>query len=259
MKTDGRHVLLTGASGGIGRELLRRLRPRAGIVSVIGRHKPTAAIENFIEADLSSREGIEKAATGAENLRPDIFISLAGTQYFGPAEDEPEDAFYRASCINYLAPLRLSQAVLKPMKSRGQGQIVLIGSVMGAINFGYYATYSAAKSGQHGFAEALRRELSVHPGIQVSYIAPRGVKTAFNGRLANRFADMAKMTLDDPSAVADRILHCLEAGAAVRHFGFPERFFARFNEIFPLVVDKALQKPMRQAACLFSPQEKEER
>ncbi len=253
MKTDGRHVLMTGASGGIGQELLRRLRSRAGRITVIGRHDPGVGPDDFMQADLGTREGMEAAAAWAEKLAPDIFISLAGIQYFGPAEEEDAALFYAASLINYLAPARLSQAVLKPMKRRGSGQIVLVGSTMGAINFGYYATYSAAKSALYGLAEALRREL-YGSGVQISYLAPRGVRTAFNGPLAARFSEMAKMNLDAPSDVADWMLAGIEKGVAVRHFGFPERLFARINEVFPFVVDKALRTPMKQAASLFVPQ-----
>jgi len=137
------------------------------------------------------------------------------------------------------------------MKARGAGQIVNVGSIFGSINFAHFATYSSAKAGLRGFSQALRRELS-GTGIDVTYVAPRAVRTALNSPAVMEFARLTHMNMDAPEAIAARIVAAARARKRDVYFGFPEALFVRVNALFPGLVDGALAANDRKAARLFA-------
>src|SRR3546814_2629352 len=137
------------------------------------------------------------------------------------------------------------------MNARRAGQIANVGSIFGSINYAHVVTYSSAKAGFKGFSEALRRECGNY-GVDVTYIAPRAVKTALNTPAVMRFAQITDMNMDEPDSVARRIVAAIAARKKDVYFGFPERLFVRINAIAPRIVDAALAKTDRLAAGLFS-------
>jgi short-subunit dehydrogenase len=153
--------------------------------------------------------------------------------------------------VNLIAPVILTQAVLPKMKARGRGHIVNIGSTFGAINFAHFATYSSSKAGLQGFSEALRREIDGQ-GIDVTYVAPRAVKTPLNTEKVMQFAAITKMNMDSPEYVVAKIIEAISARKKDVYIGFPESLFVRINAIFPAVVDKALVANDKKARTLFN-------
>jgi short-subunit dehydrogenase len=137
------------------------------------------------------------------------------------------------------------------MRERGNGQIVNIGSVMGAISYPHFATYSSSKCGLRGLSEALRRELGKSP-ITITYIAPRAVRTAFNGAEVNHFLEVAGMRADDPALVARRIAKAIIDRRKEVTLGVPERIFTRLNGLCPRLVDAGLEGTTAKARALFA-------
>jgi short-subunit dehydrogenase len=152
--------------------------------------------------------------------------------------------------VNLIAPVALAAAVLPQMKARGSGQIVNIGSVLGSINYPYFAAYSSSKAGLEGYSEGLRRELH-GLGIAVTHFCPRAVNTAFNNDAVNRFLALAGMTSDDPALVADRIVAAIVARKAFASIGVKERIFAAINALLPGVIDAGLAGQTVKARQLF--------
>jgi len=111
-------------------------------------------------------------------------------------------------------------------------------------------TYSSSKGGLRGFSDALRRELA-HSGVQVTHIAPRAVRTAFNSQKVLEFAALTRMNMDAPERVADRIALSVGSNAANIVIGFQENIFVRVNALLPALVDLALKSNDRKAAALF--------
>jgi short-subunit dehydrogenase len=136
------------------------------------------------------------------------------------------------------------------MKARGGGQIVNVGSIFGSINFAHFVTYSSAKAGLRGLSQALRRELA-GTGVDVTYIAPRAVKTPLNTAQVLAFAKLTKMQMDEPGAIADRIVAAIKDRRRDVYFGGPESVFVRLNALLPGLVDRALAANDRKAAQLF--------
>jgi short-subunit dehydrogenase len=250
MRFDGESVAITGGAGELGGRIAARLIAEGAEVTILDRQAPGRAGMRFLACDLSTPEGTDAAAAELGRLPCDRLIHLAGIQYFGPAEAEPPRQLERTLNINLLAPMRLSQAILPAMRKRGRGQIAFVGSIFGSINFAHFASYSSSKAGLRAYSQALRRELA-GSGVDVTYVAPRAVKTSFNSPKVLQFAALTKMAMDDPDRVAGRIVDAVAARRGDVYLGFPEALFVRVNAIAPRLVDRALASSDRRVAALF--------
>lgn len=251
MSLDGKQIVLTGGSGGIGKLVADRLTAAGAEVTIVDKAAPSTKGLRYIAGDLGSLPGIAAVAAEVSRRSCDILINLAGIQFFGPLEQQEPGHVAASYTVNLIAPVLLTQAVLPGMKSRRSGQIVNVGSIFGSINFAHFATYSSSKAGLRGFSEALRRELK-GSGIDVTYIAPRAVKTALNSANVVRFAQVTGMNMDSPETVAAKICAAITSRRKDVYFGFPESLFVRVNSLLPRLVDVALAGNDRQARQLFS-------
>lgn len=252
MQFEGRRILLTGGSGALGGRIAERIVNAGGQVTVIDRDVPRTDGVAFIQGDLSSFNGIEALAVSVAARDWDILINLAGIQHFGPFEAESAAHLNATYMVNLIAPARLAQAVLPAMKARGEGQIVNVGSIFGSINFAHFASYSSSKAGLRALSQALRRELA-GTGIGVTYIAPRAVRTPLNTAAVDAFAQLTKMAMDEPDAIATRIVEAVRRDRADVYLGFPEAIFVRLNGLAPSLIDRALRANDVKARSLFPP------
>jgi short-subunit dehydrogenase len=243
-------VLLTGGSGGLGSRIASQLLGEGARVVALGRTAPEHC-STFLKHDLATAEGIEAAAAAVARRPWDIVINMAGVQHFGPFERQAPEDLVASYMVNLVAPVRLTQAALPRMKAEGDGQIVNVGSIFGSINFAHFVTYSSAKAGLRGFSQALRRELS-GTGVDVTYVAPRAVRTALITPAVLEFARLTQMNLDAPEPVARRIVQAIRERKRDVYFGFPESLFVRINALFPGLIDGALSANDRKAARLFT-------
>ncbi len=247
---EGQRVILTGAAGGIGSLVAARLRNQGAIVTGVDRIDCPACGETII-ADLSTEAGLADLSAKLAALHADMLVNVAGLQFFGPFEDQPAANIWLGYAVNLIAPATLSRAVLPQMLARGSGQIVNIGSMLGAIKYPFFATYSSSKAGLQGLSEGLRRELH-GSGIAVSYIAPRAARTAFNSPDVMRFMELTKMQTDEPDKVADRIVNAIIKRKPETFIGAQERMFMRLNALFPRLIDTGLAKQTARARHLFT-------
>jgi len=239
MPLEGAKIVMTGGSGGIGRAVARELLSAGARLAIASRRSDPPAGCELIRADLSTPQGIDKAAGKIARQAPDILINMAGIQHFGPLEDETPEHLAQGFMVNLMAPVALTRTVLPLMKRRRSGQIVNVGSIFGSIPFAHFASYSAAKAGLAGFSQALRREVS-GLGIAVTHIAPRAVKAGLTTPEVLRFAQLARITLDEPEAVAQRMARAIALRRKDVYIGFPESAFVCINALLPRLVDRAL-------------------
>lgn len=250
MKLQGKRILITGASGGIGRHLSLLLGQRGAQLLLADR--PCDAVQALhtqmlvagaqaavLHADLAQAGAAEQLAQAAGEV--DVLINLAGLPSFRLFQNESAENIARLWQVNVIAPMQLTRALLPAMLQRRSGRIVNIGSIFGSIGFACFASYSATKFAVRGFSEALRRELE-GSGVDVTYIAPRYTKTPINAGAASRMAQALKMNMDDPERVALNIVRAIENDAKDCYIGFPESLFVRINAVLPRVVDGALRK-----------------
>ncbi len=256
MNLQGRLVLLTGASGGIGRAIACELADRGARLLLSGRdpHKLATLVDalqargadaRILPADLQYGEDLDRLARAALEIGvPDLLIHCAGRLGFGALETMSAQAITLLWQTNVIAPSLLSRALLPAMRQRGSGRIVFVGSIFGSLGFPLYASYSASKFALRGLAEALRRELD-GSGVGITYVAPRYTRTDLNAGAPERLARELKMAQDEPRQVAARIVTAIERERSEVYFGFAERIFVRINAWWPRLVDLALRAQTR--------------
>ncbi|MGB9142050.1 MAG: SDR family NAD(P)-dependent oxidoreductase [Aestuariivirga sp.] len=248
----GKHILLTGGTGGIGRLVCQELINAGARLSLITQRNRLPFSANLIQANLAKREDLASACRTAADMKPDILVNLAGLQYFGKFEGETLEHLENGFAVNLVAPVALSKAVVPAMRSRGSGQIVNVGSIMGSIGCAHFVTYSSAKAGLKGFSEALRRELG-GSGIAVTYIAPRAVGTGMLTEAVSRYARASGMAVDEPLAVARKIVSAITLRRKDVYFGLPERIYLTANALLPRLLDRAVAAGDRRGAAALLP------
>jgi 3-hydroxy acid dehydrogenase/malonic semialdehyde reductase len=210
----GRAILVTGAAGGVGREVSTRLveagarpfladRPGSGLAAF--------AVEcgaAFLEADLSDSQAIARLFdVAAEKLGSlDDLIACAGVGS-GPLMDMDETRWRYVIESNLMSYVACTQRAVQHIRETGRGgSIILIGSISVHIKAVGESVYNAAKGGVASFAETLRKEL-MHENIRVTLIEPGAIASAMQPFTAEERARMvAEQRLLPPAAVADAIL-----------------------------------------------------
>lgn len=254
MEIRGRRILLTGASGGIGVPLARRLATAGARLALVGRNRQ--ALEGLagelegaavVTADVATPGGCQEAveATAGAIGGIDILINLAGAFSFNIFAEEDPETLERLFRANVLAPMTLTRLALPAMLAQGEGRVVNVGSVLGGLALPWFTAYSSSKFALRGFSEALRRELT-DSGVGVTYVAPRAVRTAMNPEAVYRMAEATGMTMDPPERVAGVIEKAIRRDAREMYVGRPESIFARINALWPGLIDRALRRQGRE-------------
>ena len=246
---EGKRVVVTGAAGGLGGPLARRLAEAGAIVSGVDRIVCPHCTHSLV-TDLSDDGALGELVEELGRDVPDILVNVAGVMRFGLHESQPVDALAQCYRVNLLVPAALARAVAGPMRRRGHGQIVNVGSVLGSIPYPWFAAYSSSKAGLAALSQALRRELA-GSGVIVTHVNPRAAKTPFNNPEVNRFLELARMKADDPEYVADRIFHTILSRRSTATIGRMERVYALLNVLAPALIDTGLKGQVRRARAEF--------
>ena len=181
MDLAGAHVLLTGASGGIGHALAQALADRGATLTLTGRKAgvldelATRVGGSVVVADLSSEDGVDQVLAQAGQV--DVFIANAGVPASGLLSDYSIDQIDRALAVNLRAPIVMAKALSEQMAARNRGHLVFMSSLSGKSASAHMALYNATKFGLRGFALALREDLRPH-GVGVSTIFPGPIRDA---------------------------------------------------------------------------------
>jgi short-subunit dehydrogenase len=180
----GKTVLLTGATGGLGRAIAEALAGRGATLTLSSR-QPRQLAElaaglagvghHGVVADLAEPDSAEQLA--AEAAPVDILVANAGLPASGRLDGFTTKEIERALRVNLEAPIRLTRALLGPMQERDRGHFVFISSLTGKAATARQSLYAATKFGLRGFAFGLRQDLW-RTGIGVSVISPGFVREA---------------------------------------------------------------------------------
>jgi short-subunit dehydrogenase len=247
-------VLLTGAAGGIGSAVAKRLA-RAGATLLLTDLKleplERLAVElraagaevSVLAADVTVDAGRDALIATASRLGVDVLINVAGVNPFGLLAEQDGGEIAMAMTINAVAPMLLCRAMLPVLSSRDSAHIVNVGSTFGSIGFPGFCAYSASKFAVRGFSEALRRELA-DTGIRVHYVAPRATRTALATDRIRAMNEALDVGMDSPEQVAAAIETVLRRERRSLMLGGPERVFALLNSVLPSLVDRSLRKQL---------------
>ncbi len=250
MELNGARILLTGASGGLGRELALGLAQSGASLLLAGRDSArlekqaaglggTGVSVNYIAADLTRSGEIARVAEAARAFDVNILINNAGINVFALYEQQIWADVDRVLDTNLATPMRLTLALLPHLKSQSRGAVVNIGSTFGSLPFPGFAAYSTAKAGLRAFSQALRRELA-DSRVAMIHVAPRAIATALNSTAVNALNKELGSASDAPEAAARQIIAAIRTGRGETHLGFPESLFAWLNGFAPHLIDRAL-------------------
>ena len=218
---EGRNIVVTGASRGIGLAVARVLSAAGARLFCLARAGPRLdeAVASLgysavaVPCDLTNDGDVDRAveliASGSDPA-PDALVQAAGVFPLAPFAKTPASEFDGAFRVNLLGPYRLAQPLATRMISRRSGHIVTIGSVADRTAFAENVAYSASKFGARAVHEVMREELR-GTGVRVSLVSPGPVDTtiwdAIDPDHRPGFTPRARMLL--PDAVADAVLFVL--------------------------------------------------
>jgi short-subunit dehydrogenase len=177
VQLGGTSVLVTGASGGIGRAIAEALDARGARVLLSGRRADVleelrsrlGGRAEVLPADLRDPRAAADLARRAGAV--DALVANAALPASGRIDDFSSDQIDRALDVNLRAPVQLTCALLPGMTERGRGHLVFVSSMAGKVAVARSALYSATKFGLRGFAAGLREDLH-GTGVGVTVVFP---------------------------------------------------------------------------------------
>jgi NADP-dependent 3-hydroxy acid dehydrogenase YdfG len=209
MELGGKVALVTGASGGIGAAVARRLHGAGAAVGLLSRRGDDLGLEGALglSCDVRDRMAVGAAADAIVERfgRLDIVVANAGVGAYGPFLELDPDQLEAMIDVNLKGTLYTAASTLPHLIAAGEGDFVSLASVAGLRAFPGEAVYNASKFGQLGFTRALDHELR-GLGVRATCICPGGVKTDFaigTGREAGDPELEGLLTADE---VADVVL-----------------------------------------------------
>ena len=208
---NGRRILVTGGTRGIGEAIVERLIRGGGKVIATARSLPPGgAPDRFVRADVSTRAGTDQVVRGVMDRLGglDILIHNVGGSAApgGGALALSDDDWQHAFDINLFAAVRLDRAFLPSMLRQGSGVIIHISSIQRTLPL-YEATlaYAAAKAALTNYSKGLSKEVSPK-GIRVNTVAPGYTETLAAQGMVNEVAERTGISED---AARQRIMDSL--------------------------------------------------
>jgi len=241
MDLQGRTVVVTGGSQGIGEQLADGFASAGATVLVVARSAEKLAViadrigGHWLVADLSTAEGVDGlVASCIDRLgHIDVWVNNAGLETSDGFVDTNRDLIRTVARLNFEAPMMLTRDVAAHMAERGSGHIVQMSSVAGAIPFPGLAAYSGTKAGLTHLTETVRLELA-GTGINFTVVAPGPVDTPMWDRLDDgtgyaepalqRFRQLQFLPKLDPKKVASETVAAVQSEK--RFVRLPKRYAA---------------------------------
>src|SRR5947209_7430080 len=253
----GRNALVTGASGGIGKQIARTLAAQGMNVAVSGRREEVLAAlvaelqdagvrAEPLSADLFDLEQADALIDRAHDaLGPlDVLVNNAGVEWGAEFTEYTRDELISMVNVNLTAPMLMARRVLPGMLERGRGHIVFMSSLAGKMGPPYQEPYAATKAGLIGLTQSLRAEYVDAP-VGFSVICPGFVegegmyqRMVEQGLASNRL--MGTTTLEK---IADKLVDAIRRDRAeVIESGSPIRPILAFSQFSPKLPERAARR-----------------
>lgn len=225
---NGKKALVTGASGGIGEAIARKLHAQGAIVGLHGTREEKL---NALAADLGDRSvvlpanlsDLEEASRLGKDAEEklegvDILVNNAGITRDGLFARMSNEDWDDVMLVNLTSVFRLTKEIAYPMMRRKGGRIINITSIVGVTGNPGQANYCASKAGMIGFSKSLAQEIASR-NVTVNCIAPGFIASAMTEKLNDKQKEaimsaipMKKMGLGDDIAAAAVYLASDEGG-----------------------------------------------
>ncbi|MGW0288530.1 SDR family oxidoreductase [Streptomyces tuirus] len=219
----GRVVVVTGASGGVGRATVRAFAARGDRVALLARGRAgLAAAADDVEraggealvvgVDVSDAKAVDAAAQQVVDAHGhiDVWVNNAFTGVFAPFTEVDPDEFRRVTEVTYLGYVFGTRATLRHMLPRDRGTIVQAGSALAYRGIPLQSAYCGAKHAIQGFNESLRCELlHARSGVRTTMVQLPGLNTPQFDWVLNRMPGRARPVAPvyQPEVAARAIVH----------------------------------------------------
>ena len=255
MQIEGKVVLITGASSGIGRALAVNLSAKGAHLALLARREeelrklaaelaPSNPEVLVIPADVTNREGVQAAVrqTVERFGRLDVLVNNAGFGYFGSLEKMPPGDFEDMVRTNVFGLLHVTQAAIPHLK-RAKGMIVNVSSGLSKRALPFLAAYAGTKSMVDALSDGLRLELRYY-GIKVLNYGPPEVETPFAER-SRREPGLERLEAPRKKAPAPAVAEDIaRAMAAEKREVVKGRSLMIMNFLAPKLVDRIFYRAM---------------
>lgn len=203
-------AIVTGASSGIGLEIAK-LAAEDGYDLIVAADTPFVeagpALKDFgveidqIETDLSTREGVDELLAKVGDRPVDVLVANAGHGLGHGFLDQGTDEWMHVVNTNITGTLLLIQPIVQRMVERGEGKVLITGSIAGHIAGSFQAVYNGSKAFVDSFAAALGNEIK-DSGVTVTCLKPGATETEFFHRAELDDTKVGQAKKDDPADVA---------------------------------------------------------
>jgi short-subunit dehydrogenase len=214
---QGKRVLLSGATGGIGQAIAEQLAARGATLVLSSRRQEEleglagslpgdGQAHEVIVADLAEPRAAEKLVEDAGDV--DVLVANAALPASGKLDHFSSNEVQRAIRVNFESPILMARALAPKLARKGEGHLVFISSLSGKVGSPRSALYSSTKFGLRGFAFGLREDLRAH-GVGVSIVSPGFVRGA--GMWADAEVEPPPMIgMTTPAKVARAVARAIE-------------------------------------------------
>lgn len=254
----GEVIVITGASGGIGRAAARAFaRPGAriallargerGLEGARAEVEATGARALAIPVDVADESQVEAAAARVESEwgRIDVWVNDAMATIFGPISSLTGEQIKRATEVTYLGAVYGTLSALKRMRARNRGVIVQVGSALAYRAIPLQAPYCAAKHALRGFTDSLRSELlHDHSQVHVTMVHLSAFNTPQFDWALNLVGKrpMPVPPIFQPELAAEAIVWASRHRRREVFVGWPAVKAVTGNKLFPGLIDRMLAK-----------------
>ena len=178
MRFQGKKALVTGAAGGIGKSLVRKLRAEGASVAITDITIGNVEAEAHFPGDLSAAQFCDELPRKATDALGglDILINTAGIIRRGKITEATDDDFKSTMAVNIEAPFRLCRSTIPILAKNGGGSIVNISSCWGLNPGPDHPIYIMSKAALASFTQCLGRD-HAHQNIRVNAVCPNEVNT----------------------------------------------------------------------------------
>src|SRR4051794_27694910 len=251
-------VVVTGASAGIGRAVVREFAKQGASIGLLARgtegldgarHDVEAAGARAlaVPTDVADADAVEFAATMIEDeLGPiDVWVNDAMTTVFSWFDEIEPDEFRRATEVTYLGAVWGTRSALKRMLPRDRGTVMQVGSALAYRGIPLQAPYCGAKHAMKGFTESIRTELRARrSSVHVGMVQLPGLNTPQFDHCRSKLPNHPQPVkpIFQPEVAAQGVVSAIRGRRRESFVGFPTWYTIWGNKLAPWLAERYLAK-----------------